>query len=138
MERDEEKADDYTDYYGGIGAGITDGGSQMDQVQKLTEELLAEMKECKEYLRYQDAKRALDKYPVLKEQVNSFLKQNYEISAGSKNLFEDGERLRQKFAYLIEQPFAWEYLMAENAMCRVLRQVNWRLLEGLKFEIDFL
>lgn len=109
----------------------------MSQVQKAVEDLITAVKECEEYHRYQKAREKMFQYPVLKEKADEFRRLNYDFQCNGTNHFEESDRLSQEFAYVLEHPVVWEYLMAENAVCRILRQVNWDLLQNLDFELDF-
>lgn len=109
----------------------------MDQVQKKTEALLLSVKESDEYVRYQKASEEIRKYPALKEKADEFRRQNYEFQSNETEHFEEGDRLRAEYACMLEQPVVWEYLLAETAVCRMLRRITWRLLEDLDIESGF-
>ena len=109
----------------------------MNQVQEAIDTLISAIKASEEYVEYQRAKQMILKYPPLKEQADEFLKRNYEMQRKSSNLYEHGDHLRQEYASAVSNPIIWDYLNAENALCRILRQVNICLLEELDFEVAF-
>ena len=43
--------------------------------------------------------------------------------------------LRQEYTYITQNAVVGEYLDAESAFCRVLQQVNWRLMQDLDFDL---
>lgn len=109
----------------------------MNQVQELVKELIAAIKESEEYGEYQRARRHILQYPALKREADAFRKRSYEMQLSGRDLFSEGDRLSKDFEATVKNPVVWEYLNAETAFCKILRQVNWQLLENLDFEIDF-
>lgn len=109
----------------------------MNQVQKITEALLIAIEESEEYQRYQKAKQEIAQYPVLKEQADEFRRRNYEFQCGGADHFEEGDRLAAEFSHVMEHPAVWEYLEAENAFCRVIREIDRKIFDRIDFELDF-
>ena len=133
MERNEAQADDYSDYHG----GLTAEGIVMSQVQQAIDALVAAVKDSEEYKEYLRTKELISKYPLLKEQADKILRQNYEMQNRNANLYEEGDRMRQEYREMFDNQIIWDCLNAENALCRILRQVNFSLLEELDFETAF-
>ncbi|MCI9417214.1 MAG: YlbF family regulator [Eubacterium sp.] len=109
----------------------------MSQVQEMTNALVEAIEESEEYKKYQEAKKKILQYPILKEKADEFRRRNYEFQNSSTDHFEEGDKLWQEFGSVTEHPVVWEYLTAENALCRILRQVSFHLLEKLDFELNF-
>lgn len=109
----------------------------MNQVQEVANALVAAIKECEEYEEYQRARQKILQYPILKREADQFRKRSYDMQCGGADIFIEGDRLAKDFEDSVKNPVVWEYLNAENAFCRILRQVNWQLLENLDFELDF-
>lgn len=109
----------------------------MNQVQEITKNLISAVEESDEYIRYQNAKQEMSKYPLLKEKADEFRKRNYELQNSRMDIFEEADKLQQEYADVIENSVVREYLTAENAFCRVIQQINWQLIESLDFEADF-
>lgn len=109
----------------------------MSQVQEKTEALIAAIEECEEYKRYREAKKKIFHYPVLKEKADEFRRCNYEFQKTHTDHFEESEKLLKEHESVVGHPLVWEYLTAENAFCRMMRQMNWRIFEKLDFEVNF-
>lgn len=109
----------------------------MNQVQEIADALVAAIKKCEEYEEYQKARQKILQYPVLKREADAFRKRSYDLQRSGKDIFSEGDRLAKDFEASVKNPVVWEYLDAENAFCRIVRQVNWKLLESLDFELDF-
>ena len=108
----------------------------MDQIQKALGDLIAAIETCEEYKRYLAAKKEIEKYPFLKKKANAFLELKYDLQGSGTDIFEETDRIRQEHAEVNSNPVVWEYLTAENVICRILRQVNWQLLESLEFDAE--
>lgn len=108
----------------------------MTQVQKMTEHLLLAIEESEEYKRYQNAKKNLCRFPVLKEKADGFLKRKFEFQISGADHFNEGDKLSDEYSDVMEYPAVFEYISAENAFCRLLRQVNWQLLGRLDFDFE--
>ena len=106
----------------------------MEQVQKATEALIDAISKSEEYLRYQDARRNIIRYPILKTRADEFRKHNYDLQTSNADIFKEADGLREEYAYITQNAVIWEYLESENAFCRVLQRVNWQLLERLDFD----
>lgn len=108
----------------------------MKQIEKALEDLLAAIETCEEYKRYLAAKKEIEKFPLLKAQADEFRRLKFELQSSETDIFEKTDSLRFEYAEVNCSPVIWEYLTAENIFCRILRKVNWRLLENLDFDIE--
>lgn len=108
----------------------------MNQIQKALEELIAEVETCEEYKRYLAAKKEIEKYPFLKKKADEFRKLKFNLQSSETDIFEKTDQLGLEHEEVNSNPVVWEYLTAENIFCRILRQINWQLLERLDFEIE--
>lgn len=111
----------------------------MNQIMVALELLMETVKSSPEYIRYQSIKDKVHKLPELEQQINGFRHKNYLLqnSHGSLDLYEETDRLEQEYREFRKNPIVEEYLSAENALCRVVQQINWTLIEELDFEVGF-
>lgn len=109
----------------------------MDHMQEATRNLIAAIEACPEYRRYENAKQKMYKYPILKKKMDEFRKQNYELQNSDADIFEEADRLWQKYYHIIQYPVVWEYLAAETAFCKMMQKMNLQILEDLDFETGF-
>ncbi len=107
----------------------------MNQIKKALGDLIAAIETCEEYERYLAAKKEIEKYPLLKKKADEFRRLKFEMQGSDADIFEKTDQLRKEHAEVNSNPVVWEYLTAENVFCRILRQINWRLLENLDFDI---
>lgn len=135
MERDKETSDDYADYYG----SIERCADTMNQINEALEGLMEAVKGSEEYIRYQKIQERVNKLPELEEEINQFRRENYRLqnSQGTVDLYEETDRMEQEYMEFRKNPIVAEYLAAESALCRIVQQINWTLIEGLNFEVGF-
>lgn len=108
----------------------------MNHIQEVTAELITAVKDSEEYSNYAKLKEDMTKYPLLKEKVDEFRKKNYELQNSLTDIFEEADKLLQEYEEILVHPIVKGYLDSENALCRVLQQINWQMIEALEFEAD--
>lgn len=132
MERDEEKTYGYSNHHGYIGNG-------MNAISEKTADLIAAIRESQEYKRYQEARKKLHEDPDLERTIHAFRKRSYQIqNSGNVDLFNEIDRLDWENSQMIRNPVAEEYIAAEVAYCRVVQEINWRLIQGMDFDVGFM
>ncbi len=107
----------------------------MNRVDEVTNELKDEILKSQEYVRYQDARQEIARYPMLKKKADEFRKRNFDLQNSGTDIYSEADSLRQEYMFITQNAVVWEYLDAESAFCRVLQQVNWMLLQDLDFDL---
>lgn len=108
----------------------------MDQIDEAIDKLLEAIKKSGEYRRYQVIQEQVNEYPELGREINGFRQKNYLLqnSNGTVDLYEETDRMEKEYREFRKNPLVSEYLAAECALCRMIQQVNWRMIEGLDFD----
>ena len=88
----------------------------MSQIEDVMDGLMTAIRNSEEFIRYQ----------AIKEKVQ-----------GTVDLYEETDRMENEYRELRKNPMVSEYLAAENALCKIVQQINWTLIEGLEFEVGF-
>ena len=111
----------------------------MSRMDEAMQELVEAVKFSEEYIRYQDIKNRVHNQPQLEEQIHAFRQKNYLLqnSQGTVDLYEETDRMENEYREFRKNPMVSEYLAAENALCKIVQQINWTLIEGLEFEVGF-
>lgn len=111
----------------------------MNQIEAALDGLMEAVRSSGEYIRYQQIRERVHRFPELEEQINGFRRRNYLLqnSQGAVDLYEETSRMEQEYREFRKNPMVGEYLEAETALCRVVQQINWTLIEGLDFEVGF-
>lgn len=111
----------------------------VNEIEKALDGLMGALKESDEYIRFQAIQDRVHKLPELELQINRFRRKNYLLqnSQGAVDLYEETDRMEQEYREFRKNPVVEEYLSAENALCRIVQQINWTIIEGLEFEVKF-
>ena len=94
------------------------------------------IKDTPEYREYQEKKRDLEAFPELKEQVEILKKKNYDLSTAFAG---DRESLDRVICFADENESFFmdkavrDYLMAESAFCRMMREILNLTMEQIDF-----
>ena len=99
----------------------------MSQIEDAMDGLMTAIRNSEEFIRYQ----------AIKEKVHGFPKLESQNSQGTVDLYEETDRMENEYREFRKNPMASEYLAAENALCKIVQQINWTLIEGLEFEVGF-
>lgn len=113
---------------------LTEMRDSMDQVKDAVKALIAAVLDCEEYKRYQEAKKKIAGYPVLKQKADEYRIRKFELQGSGKEPSAEAEKLQKEYEIWLQEPVAGEYLDAESSFCRMLRHINWLLLESIDFE----
>ncbi|MDE7283081.1 MAG: YlbF family regulator [Lachnospiraceae bacterium] len=137
MEENAEASDDITDYYGSL--IIREGEDIMADsiVIKATENFVQEIMKTDIYNEYDFQKRKLKEQPELFEKVREFRQKNFAMQtadAQSDELLDKLEAVEREAEKLRENPLVDNFLSAELAFCRMMQEVNVRIMAGLDFE----
>ena len=105
----------------------------MSQIEDAMDGLMTAIRNSEEFIRYQAIKEKVHGFPKLESQITEFRKKNYLLqnSQGTVDLYEETDRMEND-----NREFR-KNLAAENALCKIVQQINWTLIEGLEFEVGF-
>lgn len=111
----------------------------MNQIEEALGYLLEAVKNSEEYIRFQNIQEKVHKLPELEQQINGFRQKNYLLqnSHGTLDLYEQTDQMEQEYRKFRKNPIVEEYLEAECAICRIVQQINWTIIEELDFEVGF-
>ncbi len=106
----------------------------MDELQESLDRLVRAVKDSPEYKEYLRMRAKIHMEPEKEKAVNEFRARNYKLHAYSgADLFAEADVMEKEYAPLRSQPNVNEFLAAELAVCRMVQNINFRLME----EIDF-
>ncbi len=98
--------------------------------------LIVNIQESDVYKEYHRQLTRLKEYPDFYQKVNEFRQKNYELqNAGlEEDLFERMEAFNQENEALRAHPLVDDFLEAELAFCRMIQEINLKIMEALDFE----
>ena len=101
-----------------------------------TSVLIDTIKNTSIYTEFQSALEDLKRYPELKEKADEFRRENYRAHSALKEpiSFADFESLEEKRLELAAFPQVDRYLKAELALCRILQEIQSRVVTAMSFD----
>lgn len=106
-------------------------------VTKAAENFVQEIMKTEIYKEYDFQKRRLKEQPELFEKVREFRQKNFAIQtadAQGDELLDKLESVEREVEKLREDPVVDRFLSAELAFCRMMQEVNVRIMAELDFE----
>ncbi len=105
-------------------------------VEEYTDDFVKKLEQTEEFMYYHTQLSVIKNYPDLMEEINAYRDENFDIQNRyeGEELFDKMEEFTQKHEKLLENPRAFEFLKAEAAFCRMMQEVNIRIIEGLNFQ----
>lgn len=92
--------------------------------------------ESKQYKKFMNARNNLRRNEDLERKLRELYARNKEIQEYSGNAYEETERLYSENDELLHNSIVSEYIRAEDALCRLLREMLDITADGIRF--DFL
>ena len=108
----------------------------MDEWECVVEKLIDSIKHTKQYLEYEREKEKVNRFPDLKEQIDSYRWRNFEIQnmTNDEELFFKMEEFEREYEKFRENPIVADFLAAELSLCRLIQNINTRITAALDFE----
>lgn len=105
-----------------------------------TRELTALLKESKMYQDYYKKFMELKKFPDLYNQLNVFRRKNLELQMQNcTSDYEDkAEELQKQYTNILMEPVVTDFLLAEQALCQMLREMYDVLYQGIHLDISYM
>lgn len=101
-----------------------------DAVKQLIEAILA----SDAYREYDTQRNRVKQVPGLKEKIDEFRNRNYELQNGENYAFDKLDRFVREYGDFREEPLVAAFLAAELAFCRMIQNMNLRIISALDFE----
>ncbi|MBD5545453.1 MAG: YlbF family regulator [Lachnospiraceae bacterium] len=109
----------------------------MTQYDQELEAFIEAVKNTEAFTEYEKEKERIKAYPDLKARLNEFRERNYRLqtSENTSELFEEIDKFTIEHEAFREIPMVHDFLEKELAYCRMIQQINERLLRA--FAADF-
>lgn len=106
----------------------------MNQVDETVDTLASALLVSEEYLEYKKQLDQVKQFPELKEKIDEYRRRNYELQYSPDLAFDKIDRFEREYRKFREDPLVSDFLTAELALCRLLQNINDRLMETISFE----
>ncbi len=93
-----------------------------------------QIKRSGEYIRYAAERDKVKQFPDLKAQIDAYRMENFELQNSPETAIEEIERFEKEYAGFRENPLVADFLAAELAFCRMMQEINSRVMAQLDFE----
>lgn len=108
----------------------------MDTIKDKVEELVAAIQESAEYQNFQAAGKRVKDVEGLEDRVREFCWKNYKLqNSGAEDLYEQVEEFEEQYRGFRDNPVVSEYLECELRMCRMLQEINTRIMSAVDLMI---
>ncbi|MGN1147778.1 MAG: YlbF family regulator [Lachnospiraceae bacterium] len=107
----------------------------MSELDCAVDNLIAAIKDTKEYRTYVMEKEKVSRFPELKAQIDDYRIRNYEIQCMSNDddLFHKMEDFEREYEKFRENPLVSDFLAAELDFCRMMQNMNIKVTAALDF-----
>ena len=102
-----------------------------EEVEQALENLINTIKTDEVYREYHKELDLLRQSPELKRQVDDFRKRNYDMQMSENLDFAKLSAFQEEFR---ENPLVDSFLAAELDFCRMMQNINFKLVEAVDFE----
>ncbi len=104
-------------------------------MQAALTELIQAIMQSSEYQTYEREKENMRRNPALKERVNAFRAENFQLQEmPPKEAFDRLDEFTDKYEDLRNDPQARAFLNAEWDFCRMVQGINQKIVEAVDFE----
>ena len=108
----------------------------MSEFDCAVDNLIAAIKETQEYKEYVIQKDKVSRFPELKAQIDNYRIRNYEMQHMSNDgdLFHKMEAFEQEYEKFMEDPLVSDFLEAELDFCRMMQEMNNKIVAAIDFD----
>ena len=111
----------------------------MNNVEYNTKNLIRAIRTSNEYNHYHRVLEKVKQDEELYAGMNEYRKRCFMLQmADNDSYLDDIARLRQEFGHILENNIVSEFLIAEQRLNKMTRQVNASILDCINLDIDFL
>lgn len=106
------------------------------EVQEAVIQLIEAIKDSPVYMEYKKQCERVDQSGELKEQIDEYRVQNYELqnSEQTEDMLDKVDEFEKKYEKFRENPLVEDFLDAEVAFCRMIQEIDMSLAEAVEFE----
>ena len=106
----------------------------MSEIDVALEHLIEVIKNSEVYKEYHKQLELVKQDPQLKAQIDNFRQRNYEMQKSEDMAFYKLTEFEKEFKGFRENPLVDSFLAAELDFCRMLQNLDYRLIEAMDFE----
>ena len=106
----------------------------MNEVEEAVDGLINALLNSEVYREYQKRLEEVKQVPDLKSQIDAYRMRNYELQQSPDYAFDKMEQFQREYQTFRENPMVSDFLAAELAFCRMVQDIESRLVSKIHFE----
>lgn len=106
----------------------------MDGVDEAVRRLIDEILLSDIYREYDAQRKKVNQFPELKAQIDEYRSRYFEVQRSGSNVLEKIDEFEREYSALREDPLVIGFLKAELAFCRMIQDINSRIVDATHFE----
>lgn len=111
----------------------------MEEVEKLTLDLVESINQTVEYKNYQLLLKKIMQDTTLYDKMNEFRKKNLCIQMeGGEDIFEKITALYEEYNNVLSIKEVSDFLSAEINLCKMIKRINTAMMESMELDTAFL
>jgi len=103
-------------------------------VENAVDEAIEAIKKTKVYLEYRKQLERVKQVPGLKEQIDEFRVQNFQLQNSDDIAMDKIDEFERKYESFRSNPIVEDFLAAELSFCRMIQEMQERIISGVEFE----
>ena len=110
------------------------------RVQAKVKDLIEEMKQSEDYITYQRLQRELEEDEELYKKITEFKRQSFFLHQryDVDNAIHEVRNLRRMYQKELLIPKVEEYLLVEQKVCKMIRDISEMIADGIHLDYRFL
>ncbi len=106
----------------------------MNNIDNAVDVLISSVRESAVYSEYTEQLSKVKQFPELKKQIDEFRARNFELQNSAGLDVEKLELFEKEYETFREDPLVADFLGAELALCRVIQEINNRIVSAMNFD----
>ena len=107
-----------------------------ENVNQAVEQMVQAIRNTDAYMEYRRQLGRIKEQPELKAQIDRFRQENFELqnSVQSDELFDRTDEFSRRLEEFRKNPLVDAFLNAELDFCRMIQEINGKIVEAVNFE----
>lgn len=111
----------------------------MDEIKRMIEDLVRQMKSTQEYNQYQSLLGRVKSQPDLYRRIGEYRRRSLWVQMkDGEEFIAENNNLQKEFQDLQNNGLANEFLAAEHQYCSMVKQIQNQFLEGVMIDTSFI
>lgn len=112
----------------------------MDVIAEKTKSLIEEIKNSEDYKSYQTLQKTIEENTELFQRVNEYRRKVFAMHNRPDvgNIMQEVRALREEYHVELNTPEVLQYLIAEQKVCKIIREISETIADEIELDYRFL